>query len=194
MINIKDTTIRCNAWLGDMADIYGEMLTMDGYDDCIAGICTRFGQEPIIIYDRAKVITRLMNDGMTEDEAEEFHEFNQVGAWVGERTPAFLLSPNDNKPSEGSETLKQESASSVTRTKLRYSALIARLRYLVKTMRTNATSRKSGESFAYPELQSERNASAHSMEFWAQRIEEELMAEIAEMNEREQSAFKYNEA
>jgi len=77
-----------------MAEIYGEMLTMDGYDDCIAGICIRFGQEPVIIYDRAKVIARLMNDGMTEDEAEEFHEFNQAGAWVGERTPAFLLLPN----------------------------------------------------------------------------------------------------
>lgn len=87
--------------LDDIAEIYGEMLTMDGYDDCIAGICTRFGQEPIIIYDRAKVITRLMNDGMTKDEAEEFHEFNQVGAWMGERTPAFLLSPNDTKLSEG---------------------------------------------------------------------------------------------
>jgi hypothetical protein len=99
--------------------------------------------------------------------------------------------PNDTKLSEGSETLKQESASSVTRTELRYSALIARLRYLLKTMRTNATSCKSGEGFANPELQSERNASAHSVEFWAQRIEEELMAE---MNESEESAFKYNEA
>lgn len=89
----RDGRARCSAWLGDMVEIHGEMLTMDGYDDCIAGICTRFGQEPVIIYDRAKVIARLMNDGMTEDEAEEFHEFNQAGAWMGERTPAFLLSP-----------------------------------------------------------------------------------------------------
>ena len=80
-------------WLEDMAEAHGEMLTMDGYDDCIAGICFRCGQEPVVVYDRAKVIARLMCDGMTEEEAEEFHEFNQAGAWMGERTPAFIVKP-----------------------------------------------------------------------------------------------------
>ena len=79
-----------------MVEMHGEMLAMDGYDDCIAGICTRYGQEPVIIYDRARVIARLMDDGMTEDEAEEFHEFNQAGAWMGERTPAFII-PNPKR-------------------------------------------------------------------------------------------------
>jgi biotin synthase-related radical SAM superfamily protein len=78
--------------LEDLTDTYGdELLKMDGFDDCIAGVCLRFGQEPVIIYDRAKVISKLMEDGCTEEEAEEFHEFNQAGAWVGERTPAFLV-------------------------------------------------------------------------------------------------------
>jgi hypothetical protein len=80
-------------WLNDLSDRYGEMLVMDGYDDCIAGVCVRHGQEPVIIYDQSKVLARLVEDGMTEDEAEEFHEFNQAGAWVGERTPAFLITP-----------------------------------------------------------------------------------------------------
>lgn len=40
------------------------------------------------------MLARLVEDGMTEDEAEEFHEFNQIGAWVGERTPAFLVGPD----------------------------------------------------------------------------------------------------
>jgi len=79
-----------DTWLRDMAETYGDLIKMDGYDDCIAGICIRYGQEPVIIYDRAMVIARLMDDGMTEDEAEEFHEFNHAGAWMGERTPAFI--------------------------------------------------------------------------------------------------------
>ena len=74
-------------WLAE----YGELTTMDGYDDCVAGVCLRFGQEPIVIYDREKVIEKLMADGMDYEEAEEFHEFNQAGAWVGELTPAFLV-------------------------------------------------------------------------------------------------------
>jgi len=80
-------------WLDEMDEIHGDMLKMDGYDDCIAGLCVRYGQEPILIYDRAKVIAKLMADGMDEDEAEEWHEFNQIGAWCGDRTPAFLITP-----------------------------------------------------------------------------------------------------
>lgn len=74
-----------------MAEEYGEDLVfMDGFDDCIVGICSRFGQGPIVCYSYEAVITRLMNQGMTYEEAVEFHEFNQVGAWVGEKTPCFL--------------------------------------------------------------------------------------------------------
>jgi hypothetical protein len=67
-----------------------EFLTMDGYDDCILGVVERFGIEPIICYDKNKVIGRLMDDGLTYDEALEFFEFNQIGAWVGEKTPCFI--------------------------------------------------------------------------------------------------------
>lgn len=38
---------------------FPEMVQMDGYEDCVIGICHRFGQEPILAYDFDKVITRL---------------------------------------------------------------------------------------------------------------------------------------
>jgi hypothetical protein len=31
-----------------------------------------------------------IEDGMTYEEAEEFYEFNTLGSWVGDGTPAFL--------------------------------------------------------------------------------------------------------
>jgi len=67
-----------------------ELLIMDGYDDCIVGVVERFGQNPIVCYDREKVICRLELDGMDRDEAEEFFQFNQIGAWMGDSTPCFL--------------------------------------------------------------------------------------------------------
>jgi len=72
-----------------------ELLTMDGYDDCIVGVVERFGQEPIVCYDREKVICRLESDGMDRDEAEEFFQFNQIGAWMGDSTPCFLSANAD---------------------------------------------------------------------------------------------------
>jgi hypothetical protein len=69
---------------------YDEVLKMDGYDDCIEGICNRFGQEPIICYNYEKVIEKLISEGMTYEEAVEYHEYNQIGAYIGEKTPCFL--------------------------------------------------------------------------------------------------------
>ena len=62
------------------------------------------------------------------------------------------------------------------RLEVRGQKLVSQLRALVIRMRANATDRKSDKDWAFPELQSERNACAHSMEFWALRIEETLAA------------------
>lgn len=66
------------------------MLTMDGYDDCIIGVVEQFGRPPIVCYDTEKVISKLQEDGLSEDEAWEFWSFNQIGAWLGDETPCFL--------------------------------------------------------------------------------------------------------
>jgi hypothetical protein len=84
-VNIKNTEL----FAGFDPDEH-KFLTMDGYDDCIAGVVERFGQEPIVCYDKEKVLCRLESDGMDRNEAEEFFYFNQIGAWVGDSTPCFL--------------------------------------------------------------------------------------------------------
>ena len=72
-----------------IAESFPDAIVMDDYNDCILGVCCRFGQEPIVAYDYEKVIQKLMSMGMSGDEAVEFHEFNQM-AWVGDTTPCFI--------------------------------------------------------------------------------------------------------
>jgi hypothetical protein len=67
-----------------------DLLLMDGYNDCLLGIVERAGMPPIACYDKDKVIACLRDDGMTQVEALEFFEFNQLGAWMGPKTPCFL--------------------------------------------------------------------------------------------------------
>ena len=67
-----------------------DLMSMDGYDDCIVGVVERFGQDPILCYDKEMVICQLESDGLTRHEAEEFFYFNQIGGWVGDSTPCFL--------------------------------------------------------------------------------------------------------
>jgi len=67
-------------------------LTMDGFDDCVIGVLERFGMEPIVLYDKRKVIQKLMDEGCDDYEgALEYYEHNQLGAWYGDKTPGFLV-------------------------------------------------------------------------------------------------------
>ena len=74
-----------------LADAYDdELLFMDGYDCCIVGVAGRIGFETMLVYDREKVLETLVKEGMTYEDAVDFHEFNQAGSYVGERTPMFI--------------------------------------------------------------------------------------------------------
>lgn len=65
------------------------MMKMDGFDDCIIGVSQCFDQESRIVYDLELVLAKLTQSGMTPDEAQEYHEYNQLGAYVP-GCPVFL--------------------------------------------------------------------------------------------------------
>jgi len=66
------------------------VMTETQYDKAIIGVVTRIGCEAVC-YDEDIVRSILMEgDGMTEEEAQEYIDFNMKGAWVGEHTPFFL--------------------------------------------------------------------------------------------------------
>ena len=73
-----------------MDELPKDLLLMDGFDEALVGFVNRFGSEPVACYSFSKVIDILVKQGMSLVEAVEFHEFNQLGAFVGEQTPCFL--------------------------------------------------------------------------------------------------------
>jgi len=70
------------------------MLKADGLDDAIIGMANIWRSNSrfeVFVYDCEKIIKIFMErDGMSEDEAIEFNEFNVEGAYVGEATPIFV--------------------------------------------------------------------------------------------------------
>jgi|TARA_R110000744_G_C19220101_1_gene547016 hypothetical protein len=70
-----------------------DALVMDGYDDCVIGILERCGTDHVVLYDKEKVIEKIMEEspGGSYLEAVEYYEFNQLGGWHGDRTPGFLI-------------------------------------------------------------------------------------------------------
>jgi len=69
------------------------MLKADGFDDAIVGRGSRCGQPDILVYSVEKCIEILARD-MSYEDAEEFFEFNVVGAWVGDETPIWVYPYN----------------------------------------------------------------------------------------------------
>jgi hypothetical protein len=64
----------------------------DGFENAFLGISRRFNSPPFATYDRNKCIGILLEQGMDEDEAEEYFAFNVEGTYVGDSTPAFMES------------------------------------------------------------------------------------------------------
>ena len=73
--------------------LYEELTAASGLDDAIIGVGVCCGQPPVVVYAVDRVIEILMaRDGMTNDEAIEFFEFNIAGAWTGVTTPVCMYS------------------------------------------------------------------------------------------------------
>jgi hypothetical protein len=69
-----------------------EILKADGYDDCVlGGVLSENGVRPRLVYDANKIIQKMIkDDGMPEEEAIEYFEFNTLGSYVGDGTPWFF--------------------------------------------------------------------------------------------------------
>jgi hypothetical protein len=78
------TRERIGEWLEEAL-----FLEPSAFDAAIIGVAERAGGLSVVAYDRTAVIDILERD-MPRDEAEEFFEFNTIGAWMGECTPVFI--------------------------------------------------------------------------------------------------------
>ena len=67
----------------------------DGFEDCAIGVAARFCEDgyrrEFVVYYYERCIARLTADGMDEDGAEDFMDYNVLGQFSGEGTPGFLF-------------------------------------------------------------------------------------------------------
>jgi hypothetical protein len=66
------------------------MLKANGFDEAVIGVGRRCSQPDLIVYSIEKCLAILVKQGMSDEEAEEYFEFNVVGGWVGEETPMWM--------------------------------------------------------------------------------------------------------
>ena len=72
-----------------VADYEEAILKIDGFDDCVLGVATKAGSDPVLVYSRTQMVHQLANV-MDLDEALEYFDFNIAGAYMGEDTPLIM--------------------------------------------------------------------------------------------------------
>lgn len=63
---------------------------LDNCDYALAGYAMRINLEPLAVYSYDRLIDVFIDQGMSDDEAIEYVDFNVAGLWAGERTPLIL--------------------------------------------------------------------------------------------------------
>lgn len=85
----------------EISELNDKMLFADGFEKALVGYVERCGTPTVALYDYDRCIQILMKrDKMTREEALEFFEFNTLGAYVGESTPAFATFLKNPGPSK----------------------------------------------------------------------------------------------
>lgn len=64
------------------------------FDNCnaaIIGYGGQHGMDPVLVYDYDLLVQIFIEDGLTEQEAIEYVDYNIAGLWAGERTPIIMF-------------------------------------------------------------------------------------------------------
>ena len=84
------TTIEADKLLKEREE---SVVFADGLEEAFIGIGYQFN-DPIAIYSKSKAIQCFIGEGMDEEQAYEYFDYNVAGAYVGEATPIFLEDDN----------------------------------------------------------------------------------------------------
>lgn len=77
--------------MDELAEINPDALLADGLEDAFVGYTVNHHHAHVAVYDVQKCIEVLVKrDGMTHEGAEEFLEFNTLGACVGPNGPIYV--------------------------------------------------------------------------------------------------------
>lgn len=68
-----------------------DAVVFDGFDEAVIGYTHLMNRGTVLVYDYQKIAYTLMEQGMSEDEAFEYVDYNIVGLWAGEKTPVILM-------------------------------------------------------------------------------------------------------
>ena len=78
----------------DLSEIWGVeflFLSEEEYDEAIIGVVERAGGSAVIAYDTQKILS-ILERSMPMEDAQEYFDYNILGAYMGDKTPVYITS------------------------------------------------------------------------------------------------------
>lgn len=67
-------------------------MLMDNFDEALIGFSQRINEPLLAVYSWQKMVDLCVNrDKMSFEEAEEYIDYNCIGAWIGDQTPIIVM-------------------------------------------------------------------------------------------------------
>lgn len=76
--------------LAELADLNPEAVLFDNMDCALLGLGYISGEGPIAVYSRAKIYAKLLADGFSRDDVEEYYSGKFLALRAGNLTPVIV--------------------------------------------------------------------------------------------------------
>lgn len=76
--------------LAELADVNPDAVLFDNMNSALIGIGHIADNEPVAVYSRAKIYAKLLADGLSQEDADEYYTGKFVALRAGEMTPVIV--------------------------------------------------------------------------------------------------------
>jgi hypothetical protein len=76
--------------IDQLGDLNPDAYLFDNMHSALIGVGYIGHQEPVAVYSKAKIYEKLLADGLSEEDVEEYFSSKFVGVWAAEHTPVII--------------------------------------------------------------------------------------------------------
>lgn len=73
-----------------LSDLNPDAVLFDNMDSAVIGVGYVGHHEPVAVYSKAKIYEKLLADGFSQEDAEEYFSGKFTNLWAAEHTPVIL--------------------------------------------------------------------------------------------------------
>ena len=76
--------------LDQLGDLNPEAYLLDNMELALVGIGYRGHTDPVAVYSKKQIYDKLLSDGLSEEDADEYFSGKFMASWAGDNTPIIL--------------------------------------------------------------------------------------------------------